>query len=122
MGMIVPISFTMLCLLLGLFVAGFAFNIQEVRAMGGTIYIMADGSISPSTAPIHLEGALYTLLGNISDTIVVERSNIVIDGNGYTLEGNGAEDGFLLEGVRNVTLQKTDIRALLRGVVIRSLV
>ena len=66
MGMIVPISFTMLCLLLGLFVAGFAFSIQE-RNMGGTIYIMADGSISPSTAPIHLEGALYTLLGNISD-------------------------------------------------------
>jgi hypothetical protein len=69
-----------------------ALNIQPVRA-SGIIYIRADGSIDPPTAPIQRNRDVYTLTGNITsdaDGIVVERSNIIIDANGYKLQGNGS--------------------------------
>jgi len=58
----------------------------------GTIYIRADGSVEPSTAPIQHSGNVYTLTGNIHGSIVVERNNVVIDGAGFTLQGTGADD------------------------------
>jgi len=39
-----------------------ALNIQSIKA-SGTIYIRADGSIDPLTAPIKLDGDTYTLQG-----------------------------------------------------------
>ena len=68
-----------------------AFNIQPVKAIG-TIYIRADGSIDPPTAPIQRDGDIYTLTGNINsdtDGIVIERNNMTLDGAGYTLQGTG---------------------------------
>jgi hypothetical protein len=53
-----------------------AFHVQPVRAQG-TIYIRADGSIDPSTAPIStVHNVTYTFTDNIYDSIVVERDNI----------------------------------------------
>lgn len=52
--------------------------------------IRTDGSIDPSTAPIRRDGDIYTLTDNIVGyTIIVERNNIVLDGSGYSLKGNG---------------------------------
>lgn len=68
-------------------------EVQSVKA-SGTIYIRADGSIDPTTAPIQRNGDVYNLTGNITndaDGIVVERDNIVIDGSGFVIEGPGAE-------------------------------
>ncbi|MGF3573694.1 MAG: hypothetical protein ACQXXG_09805, partial [Candidatus Bathyarchaeia archaeon] len=62
------------------------FNIQPVEATE-TIYIQADGSVSPSTAPIQRNGDVYTFTGKVSDSIWVLRDNIIIDGAGYTLQG-----------------------------------
>jgi parallel beta-helix repeat protein len=90
--------------------------IQSVRAQG-TIYINADGSISPSTAPIYTaDNITYTLTGNISadaDGIHIERSNIVIDGSGYTVQGTlySSNYGIYLDGVSNVTIKNTTIEA-----------
>lgn len=53
------------------------------------ININADGTIDPSTVPIQRNGNFYTLTGNISGGIAVHKSNILIDGAGYTLQGNG---------------------------------
>ena len=61
-------------------------------AAEGTVYIRADGSVEPSTAPIQRNGNVYTLTGDIRGSIVVERSGIVIDGAGFTLQGTGADD------------------------------
>jgi hypothetical protein len=36
-----------------------AFNIQPVKAEGETIYIRADGSVYPPTAPIQRVGCFY---------------------------------------------------------------
>jgi len=64
-----------------------AFSIQPVGATA-TIYIRADGSIDPSTAPIQRNGELYTFTGNIiNQSLVVERDNVTVDGNGFTLQG-----------------------------------
>lgn len=83
------------------------FRIQIVRADGGTIYINADGSITPSTAPIYTaDNVTYTLIGNITadtDGIVIERDNIVLDGAGYSVMGSGA-NGITLTDRSNVII------------------
>jgi len=53
------------------------------------IVIKPDGSISPSTNPIQQNENIYTLTGNIYGSIEVQKSNVVIDGANYTLQGNG---------------------------------
>lgn len=64
-----------------------AFNIQPTETIG-TIYIMADGSINPSTAPISTsDNVTYQLTDNINDSIVVKRDNITINGAGWSLQG-----------------------------------
>jgi parallel beta-helix repeat protein len=67
-----------------------AFNIQPARAEAA-VYIRVDGSIDPLTAPIStVDNVTYTFIDNLFDwRVVVERDNIVIDGAGYTLQGDG---------------------------------
>jgi len=58
-----------------------------------TIVIHPDGSITPPTVPIQQNGNFYTFTNNISATMRIEKSNVVIDGAGYTLQGpyNGTQ-------------------------------
>ncbi len=81
------------------------------------IYIRADGSIDPSTAPIQRVGELYSLINDIPEMIWVERDNIVIDGNGHSLTGyNGSmSGGILLLGRTNVTVRNTNISGYASG-------
>ena len=91
--------------------------IQQVKA-SGTIYIRADGSVDPPSAPIERDGDVYTLKGNItSDTdiytlIAIQRSNIVVDGAGYTVQGTGASwsEGIYLSDISNVTIMNLEIK------------
>jgi parallel beta-helix repeat protein len=93
-----------------------ALNIRLVKA-AGTIYITADGSISPPEAPISsLDNVTYTLTGNVTDSIVVERSNIVVDGAGYTAKGDGTGNGFSLQNIVNVTIENTRIEGCIDGI------
>jgi len=94
-----------------------SFNIQLVKA-SGTVYIRADGSIDPPTAPIStIDKITYTFTDNIYDNIWVERSNIIIDGAGYTVEGTEAlgSTGIYLSGVSNVTIKNTNIKHFYYG-------
>jgi parallel beta-helix repeat protein len=93
-----------------------AVNIQSVQA-AGTIYINADGSISPLDAPIsNHDNITYTLTGNVTYSITVERSNIIVDGEGYTVEGDGTGNGFSLQDVVNVTITNTRIEGCIEGI------
>jgi parallel beta-helix repeat protein len=100
--------------LLGMFVV--ANGVKKTRA-SGTIYIESDGSINPATANItSADNVTYTFTDNINDSIVVYRSNIIIDGNGYTLNGTGIGQytGINIEYVDpyaddNVTIQNVNI-------------
>ena len=117
-------SFVVLCLLSAVFLMGLALNVQIAKAdytWTETIYIRADGSIEPDTAPISsADNMTYTLTDNIvgdvpegSSAIVVERNSIVIDGAGYTIEGTKADfsKGISLSNVNNVTIKNTNIKS-----------
>ena len=69
--------FTMSLILVLMGMLSVTFRVQKVEA---TIYIEADGSINPPTANITTaDDVTYTFTGDVNDTIVVERDNIVVD-------------------------------------------
>ena len=93
-----------------------AFEFQPVKA-SGTIYIKADGSIDPPTAAIStFDNITYTVTDNIHDSIVVERDNILVNGAGCTLFGEGGGIGIYLSGRSNVTIKNTGIAAFEYGI------
>ena len=100
-----------------------AFNIRPVKA-SGTIYIRADGSIDPPTAPIYnADNVTYTLTDDISGSIVIERDGIMVDGASHVLEGTGigSEYGTFIVGVlstgrSNVTIKNMIIEAFDYGI------
>jgi hypothetical protein len=65
-----------------------------------TILIRPDGSIYPDDVPIQRNGNVYTFTGDISATMKIQKSNIVLDGAGYTLSGlyNGAKENVWIVG------------------------
>ncbi|MCW4023061.1 MAG: right-handed parallel beta-helix repeat-containing protein [Candidatus Bathyarchaeota archaeon] len=98
-------------------------NIGVVKAEG-VIFIRADGSVE-GTKKIQRDGNTYTFLGNISidasgiDGIIVERDNIVIDGAGNGLQGNGNENGIVLSNV-NITVKNLKLSNFNIGIVVKS--
>jgi parallel beta-helix repeat protein len=91
-----------------------------------SIYIMNDGSIV-GTDNIKRNGNVYALIGNISGTVVVRRDGIVLDGAGYTLQGDGnrapviagAEiysTGIFLQSRVNVVIKDLAISNFSRGI------
>ncbi len=94
-----------------------------------TVTITADGSVSPSTAPIQRNGALYTFTGDLNGPLLIDRSNIVIDGADYTLLGNGtlnglyirtSQTGISLTGRTNVTIMNLQVENYIDAVNIYS--
>ncbi len=80
------------------------------------IVIKADGSVT-GTSNIQRNGNIYTLTGNISGGIQVQKSYITIDGAGYTVEdatrgidlGNGVGQDPSRPSIRNVTITNLKI-------------
>jgi parallel beta-helix repeat protein len=112
------VSGLMLILLITSILA-FMFNVQPVKGeWTGTVYIRADGSIDPPDAPIiTYDNVTYTLTGNITITaygacaLIVERDNIVINGNGYMLQACANDTiGVMLTGRTNVTIRNMTIK------------
>lgn len=98
-----------------------ASNIPHAEG-SGPIYIRADGSVDPPTAPIQRDGDTYTLASDIYDPIVVERNNIIIDGNGNTLQGTGADEskGIDLSWMTGVTVENTEVTNFYYGIYLDS--
>ena len=79
--------------------------------------IRSDGSVDPSTAPIQRVGNVYTFTDNIIGfTIAVERDNVVLDGGGYTLQGNGNSTGLFIKNRNGVTVRNMKIRDFHYGI------
>jgi len=106
---------TLTLLLIGITLA---FNIQPVKATGGTIYIRADGSVDPAEAPIQRDGDLYTFTDNIYEEIRVERDNVVVDGADYVIQGTGAypSKGIASWNRQNITIMNVEIKAFYIGI------
>ena len=76
------------------------------------ITIKTDGSIEPQTEFIQQQGNTYTLTKDISGkyALIIQCSNIVFDGAGYTINGSSVYDrasnsGISIENVRNVIVK-----------------
>ena len=82
-----------------------------------TIYIRADGRIDSSSAPIlRRDNGLYIFKDPIQGNIVVERNNIILDRQGYTLSGTGIETGIFLQGMSSVELRNMTIHGFTVGI------
>jgi hypothetical protein len=77
--------------------AGFVFPEPQQASQSQTsmknVIIRPDGSITPSDAPITCSGDVYTFTDNLYGTVKIQKSNIVLNGAGYTLSGpyNGSQ-------------------------------
>jgi len=97
-------------------VFGVVLNVPLASGQLGIIYIRADGSVDPPTAPIQRAGDVYTLTGNIYENIVIERSNMTLDGAAYTIQGAGQDGGGLhcrgdTTAKNNITIKNMKIEA-----------
>jgi parallel beta-helix repeat protein len=113
------VSGTLLLLLTtSLFLLGF--NTSPVAA-SGHIYIRANGSINPPSAHISSsDNITYVFTSSINDSIVVQRSNVIVDGSGYALQGPGSGNGFYWTGINNVTIMNVSIENFGFGVLVSS--
>ena len=59
----------------------------DSQAPLSTVLILADGSVSPTSAPIVQNGNTYTFTDNLYAAIKIQKSNIILDGAGFTLSG-----------------------------------
>jgi parallel beta-helix repeat protein len=90
------------------------------------IYIDSAGNVNPSTAPIHRNANTYSLTEDILNyTIVIQRSNIVFDGKGHTIQGfingiNIAAEGIIIEEKTNITIQNVYLKQFYTGISLTS--
>jgi parallel beta-helix repeat protein len=101
--------------------AYFASNVPSVRA----VYINSDGSVS-GTDKIRSEGNVYTLTGDVLYTIRIGRSNIVLDGAGYTVRPDNTVEAkgtglLLLPEVKGVTIKNLNIKDFTGGMTLKGL-
>ena len=86
-----------------------------------TISIKPDGSVEPASAPISsVDNITYTLSSNIYSSLIVNRSNVIIEGAGYTIEGNGSGNGINLLNVNCVTIKRINVKGFYHGIYLES--
>jgi parallel beta-helix repeat protein len=80
-------------------------SVLHVKAeYNGAITIGADGSVTPSISAIQQLGNTYVLTTDIAENITVQKSNIVLDGNGYKVD-SVAIGLDITTGISNVTVK-----------------
>jgi len=104
----------------------FAANAKRAEAQFlGLVVIKADGTVDRGDAPIQQIGEVYVLTSNV-ESIRVERSNVVLDGNGHTVPGVSSQPGavssyghgVLLNRVENVTVKNLIVHSIAMGIVL----
>ena len=114
-------SLALIISLLGLL--SLSVKIQNVHAPHLIITIEADGSISPTSANITTsDNITYTFTADINASIIIQRSNIVIDGSGWTLGGTdyAIMRGLNLTSVSNVTIRNLNVMGFGYGIYLQS--
>jgi len=81
-------------------------NVPLTRAQGyETIRINPDGTVNPSSAPIQRNGDIYSVTSDITSTsILIERNDMILDGNGHKIQGSSIGIGIYSIGTSNVTI------------------
>ena len=93
-----------------------AVNVQPAQSQSlGAVYILSDGTIYSTanvTVPIQQDGLVYTFTGDLPvTTFGIQRSNVVIDGAGFTLAGQG-DIGIDLSYAGNVTIKNVQLAGM----------
>ncbi|PVX25280.1 MAG: hypothetical protein CW691_05135 [Candidatus Bathyarchaeum sp.] len=110
LGVTVFVSLFMFSLFFGVQVRLVEANFLPIPTPEPAFIIESDGTINPMSAPIQRDGEVYRLTDNIVGvTIAIERNNIILDGNGYTLKGNGNATGVFIKDRNNVTVRNMKI-------------
>jgi len=113
-------SFMLLFLILSLFIGSqfiglVSANFLPAPVPNHSIEITEDGIVT-GTDKIQRSGNIYTFTGDIVGSIVIFRSGIVVDGAGYTLQGNGDRTGIWLQAQNNVEIKNLHIRNFTHGI------
>jgi len=90
-------------------------NFMPISVPEHNIEIKVDGSVV-GTDKIQCNDTLYMFTGDINGNIVIFRDNIVVDGEGHALQGNGTSGGFFLQGRQNVTVRNMRISNFTYGI------
>ena len=106
----------LLCLSL-LFVGSVSANFLPASVPEHSIEITEDGAVN-GTDLIQRSGNVYTFTGDIEGSIVVFCNGVVIDGAGYTLQGNGSLTGIWLQEKSGVEIRNLHIRNFWSGVML----
>ncbi len=70
--------------------------------------INTNGDVIPATSPILRQGNLYKFEGNLNGQLIIEKDNIAVDGQGFSLEGNGtAGTLFIRQSLTGINLTAT---------------
>jgi hypothetical protein len=109
-----------------------SFYIAAIMMFAGATYsdresvvIHPDGSVTPSNAPLVRSGETYTLTDDINipsstnEGIIIERDNVILDGAGYRVLGNGESSAILLEDLLGVTITGFTLENFYWGLEIR---
>jgi parallel beta-helix repeat protein len=62
------------------------------------------------------DGSTYTLTGDVDEPIVVTQNDLTLDGNGYTVTGNGEGWGITVGGRTNVVLTRLNVTNFAIGI------
>jgi nitrous oxidase accessory protein NosD len=112
---------TALILVLGLLIPSTGGLLLDSVTANPSVYlpyitIKSDGNIEPETEFITQKGSTYTLTGDVSGkyALVIQCSNIVLDGAGYIINGSSvygrdSNSGISIENVKNVTVKDISI-------------
>lgn len=105
-------------LLLWVLSIGLVMSVFRVQPVSGfyTIYIRSDGSVDPSSVPIRRAGYIYTFTDSISDSIVVEMDDIILDGQGHSLQGDMSYSTGVDLYAENITVRNLTITQFVRGI------
>jgi parallel beta-helix repeat protein len=92
-------------------------NFMPMQIPQPAFIIKSDGSVYPSTAPILRDGNVYTFTDDIVGfTIASEVDNVVIDGGGYSLTGNGTSSGIFILNRNGITVRNMNISNFSYGI------
>jgi parallel beta-helix repeat protein len=79
------------------------------------IQIESSGAVT-GTNSIQRNGNLYSFTDNINETIIILCDNVVVDGAGYTLQGQGTSSGIFIQERTNITIRNMEIRNFENGI------
>jgi hypothetical protein len=106
-------------LILVILISSCIIAVQPVKAQSLTgIIINADGSVTPSSAAIQMEGNTCIITADLNSFITVERGNIVVDGANHTLQGLGISQNAIAITLMasNVTVENLHVTGWKAGV------